>query len=390
MTYRSYAVIVAGFFTVSIAYAIRYAYGLLLPEMLPDLNITKTEAGAVFSTYFVVYTIGTPILGALSDRYGYRFILTLFSAILAMGALLMAHADSLLKAYLYFSLAGLGHTACWAPVTGLVQRWVADRKRGFALSLVTMGVSLGMPVWSLVLPSIVTAAGWRSGWLAMGLFGLGVSALNFALVRTPDAPNANVSPVRSSYRALLRYRSFWIIGTAYLLVGFNVLIPFTFLPVYAKESIGLSYVTATRLVAVMTFCGFLGSLALGSLSDILGRIKVLVICGLILGMGCLGMTLFRGGWLLFAVTGFYGMGYGAVWPVYAAAASDFYPRDQTGGVVGLWTVFLGMGSIISPVVCGWTIDVTGNYTWTFLLGLLSGMASAVVLLGVLLGKRERE
>jgi MFS family permease len=75
----------------------------------------------------------------------------------------------------------------------------------------------------------------------------------------------------------------------------------------------------------------------------------------------------------------YGMGYGAVWPLYAAAASDFFPKSKAGSIVGIWTVFLGGGFIVAPVLCGWTIDVTGSYIWTFLMGVCSGLLSALFL-----------
>jgi len=54
---RAIAIIIAGFFTVLVAFAIRYAYGLLLPHMLPSLGISKTEAGIIFSSYFIAYTL---------------------------------------------------------------------------------------------------------------------------------------------------------------------------------------------------------------------------------------------------------------------------------------------------------------------------------------------
>ena len=57
---RAIAVILAGFLTVSIAYAIRYGYGMLLPQMLPALGITKTQAGIIYSAYFVAYTLFFP------------------------------------------------------------------------------------------------------------------------------------------------------------------------------------------------------------------------------------------------------------------------------------------------------------------------------------------
>ena len=146
-------------------------------------------------------------------------------------------------------------------------------------------------------------------------------------------------------------------------MGFNVLIPFTFLPVYAREALALPYAVSTRFVAAIALCGVVGQLTLGPLSDKIGRIRVLVICGLIMGSACLGMAFSHEQWMLYAFTGFYGWGYGAVWPVYAAAARDFFSADQTGGIVGLWTVFLGIASVVSPLVCGWTIDLTGSYTY---------------------------
>jgi MFS family permease len=390
MTRHAYAAIIAGFFTVSIAYAIRYGYGMLLPEMLPALGISKTQAGLIFAAYFVVYTAATPVLGAISDRYNYRIILILFTFILAGGALLMAFAVRLWQASLFFAVSGLGHAACWAPVTALVQKWVPDRKRGSALAWVTMGVGLGIPLWSVLLPLIVAAADWRAGWLGMGAFALAVAVLNAVLVRNPlpdnpsdPATHADAAPFLQSYREIFMNRKFWIIGTAYLLVGFNVLVPFTFLPVYARESLGLPYASATRFVAIIALCGIGGQLTLGMLSDAWGRVRVMKLCGTIMGLGCLGMVLARYPWVLYGCTGLYGLGYGAVWSVYGAAASDFFSKAHTGGIVGLWTVFLGAGSIVSPVVCGWTIDASnGDYTWALTLGLISGVLSAVVLLAV--------
>jgi MFS family permease len=392
---RAYAIIITCFFTVAIAYAVRYGYGMLLPEMLPSLGISKTQAGTIFAVYFMVYTICTPVMGTLSDLFNYRLILTLFTAVLACGALLMAYVSSFGQACLFFSIAGLGHAACWAPVAALVQKWVPDNKRGTAMSFVTMGVGLGIPLWGTLLPMIVAAANWQAGWLGMGLFGLGVAVLNLILVRNPVEPDGpkptareKLKTVGTIYTSLFKAKTFWLIGTAYLLVGFNVLVPFTFLPVYAREALHLDYATSTRFVALIAVLGIGGQLSLGTLSDSLGRIKVMMLCGGIMGSACLAMVFLRTTWGLYAAASLYGLGYGAVWPVYAAAASDFFSKSKTGSVVGLWTVFLGLGSIVSPVICGWTIDHTGSYIWTFLLGLLSGLVSVLILFKMLKSEKK--
>jgi MFS family permease len=77
------------------------------------------------------------------------------------------------------------------------------------------------------------------------------------------------------------------------------------------------------------------------------------------------------------------LGFGAVWPVYAAAAPDFFPKKTAGSVVGLWTVFLGIGSIVSPILCGLTIDLTKNYSGIFLLGTTAAMAAVLFLVPVM-------
>ena len=257
------------------------------------------------------------------------------------------------------------------------------------MSFVMAGVGLGVFSWGLLLPVIVSALNWQAAWMVMGSVGLGVAALDLILVRNPIATIQRSSTVEVSndsfwttYRAIFKNKAFWIIGVAYLLMGVNVIVPFVFLPVYARESMHLTYVVSTLLVAIIAIFSVVGQLILGPLSDGLGRINVMIICGIMMGTACLGMVFSSTHWMLYAFTGFYGLGYGAVWPVYAAAASDFFPKRNTGSVVGLWTVFLGIGSIISPVLCGWTIDTTKSYTWVLLLGLLSGLLSASVLFAV--------
>ncbi len=386
MTKQATAVLVAGFLTVSIAYAIRYSYGMLLPEMLPALKISKTQAGIIYASYFLAYTLCSPILGLLSDRYNVRILLTVFTGLLATGAGLMAVSSSVLAASICFTIAGIGHSACWAPVVALVQKSVDDKRRGTMLAIATMGSGVGITLWSLALPSIVGHWSWKAGWIGLGIIGWCVAGANFLLVRNPAqgrqlAPPSWSSVVRD-YGQLLRQPRLWHIGMAYLLVGFTVLVPYTFLSAYAKQSLGFPYAFATRLITVMAACGMAGKLVLGMLSDTAGRVRVMMLCSLAMGTGSLAMAYSPHPWMLYGAAGTFGVGFGAVWPVYAAAAPDFFPTQLAGSVIGLWTLFLGVGSILSPVVCGWTIDCTGGYTWAFVLGLISAMGSCMFLIPV--------
>ena len=115
MSKRAQAVLVACFLAIFTTYAIRYSYGVLLPEMLPSLAISKTEAGVIFTSYFVSYAVFSPVLGFLGDRYNMRVILPSFIALLGGGAFLMTYSSSIIEASLFFTLAGIGASAGWAP-----------------------------------------------------------------------------------------------------------------------------------------------------------------------------------------------------------------------------------------------------------------------------------
>ena len=102
MSKRAILVIIAGFGCIFVSFAVRYAYGLLLPYMLPALGVTKAQAGTIYSSYFFTYMVFSPILGILIDRFDAKLILTLFIGLLGFGTFLMAFATTLPQACIFF------------------------------------------------------------------------------------------------------------------------------------------------------------------------------------------------------------------------------------------------------------------------------------------------
>jgi MFS family permease len=101
MSKRALAVLLACILTVFAAYAIRYSYGTLLPEMLPSMGITKAQAGTIYSSYFIAYTLLSPVMGIISDRYDVRILLAVFMAVMGCGTFLMLYASSILTASVF-------------------------------------------------------------------------------------------------------------------------------------------------------------------------------------------------------------------------------------------------------------------------------------------------
>ena len=385
---RRIIVLIACFCTISISYAVRYGYGILLPEMLPALSITKTEAGVIYGSFFIAYTILSPVLGLLGDRYNVRMLLTIFVAVLGAGTFLMAYSSSIIQASLFFILAGIGSAVCWAPTMALAQKWTSDKHRGRTLAFIDVGSALGIIGTSSAVPMIVTAYDWRAGWMSLGILGFAVAAINFFAIRNYPENRSTLrrervkqtkrEPVSVIYSRLLRDKRFWLIGLAYLLTGFSIIIPFTFLSTYAVEELAFSYEASTRLITVIGIGAIVGKITLGPLSDKVGRIRVMMLCASLIAGGSLGMA-FSQGIGLITFTAIFSLGYGIAWSMYAASASDYFSKESSGSIVGLWTVYLGIGSILSPILAGWIADATGTLSWSFILSAVSAGISLLLL-----------
>ncbi len=378
------------FLVVFIGFAIRYNYSVLLPEMLPSLGISKTEAGIVFSSYFVAYTVLSPVAGLLTDKIDIRVILSFFLCLLSLGTFLIADSSSLVGTSFFFVIAGIGASACWPAVVALAQRWVSDKYRGTALAIIDTGASLGGVIISLTMPVVVAAFSWRMGWTLLGTLAFLIAFLARLLVQSSPDSNAHLPhkkrgafaryPIKSMYVKVLKVLRFWLIGLSYFLIGFSVLIPFTFINTYAVQELKLSYEGAAKLVTMIAVAGMAGKLVLGLLSDALGRVRIMIFCGALIALCSFGMAYEREFIKLSLITIIYGFSRGAIFPLYAACASDYFPKEFVGTIVGIWALFFGIGSILAPVIAGWTADITGTLTWSFILATATAMLSLFLLL----------
>lgn len=394
MRFRVTAIIIAGFSTIFAAFGIRYSYGILLPEMLSSLAISNTEAGVIYSSYFLTYTLSSPLLGLMVDRTNARVLLTVFVALLGLGGCLMSTASTVLTASFFFAIAGLGHSACWAPVVTVVMRWVSRERRGIVLSVVDLGSACSIAFWSLLIPLIIGLSDWRMVWVLLGVTALIAAGINFFFIK--ERPSSSSGPedtvkkprasIRDTYRFIFSDRNFHLIALSYMMISFAILIPFTFLTAYSTQKLDIPYSSAALLIAVIGISGSVGKLILGYVSDQVGRIRIMMLCGVLVGLGGLGFAFVQNFSLLVISTIIFGAGYGTIWPQYAAAARDLFSEEYSGSVIGLWTLYHGLGSVLAPFIAGWSIDTAGSYFYAFLMTIASAVLALVLLLPLSAGK----
>ncbi|MDH4268466.1 MAG: MFS transporter, partial [Deltaproteobacteria bacterium] len=289
----AWIIFIASSATVFIAYSIRLSYGILLPEMIVSLKITKAQAGAIASSFYLAYTIFSPLLGFLVDRFDARKLLVLFCFILGSGTFLMGKPQSLLQACLSFAIVGVGSAAMWTPVVTLVQRWFGVKRRGTVLGVLSISYAIGYGMMGLVLPPLVDRYDWRTCWLILSGLAFALVPLNGLLLRTKPQ-DMNLKPWGSesdpvpegfpqkqkkgiSYRDLLKLRSLWLAAISYFFIGFTAYIINIFIVTYGTLELKYPFAQAAKLASGIAFSGIIGALFIPLLSDSLGRKKCLLL-----------------------------------------------------------------------------------------------------------------
>lgn len=392
--HQGWIILTVGFITLLVAYGIRIgAYSVLLPEMIRDLHLTKAEAGMIKSAFGISYLIFSPLMGLLTDLIGARKVISFFCLFLGGGSFLMGYAESFIASSIFFFIVGLGASATWVPITTLIQRWFGEKKRGLALGILSPSYGIGFGMMGLILPVIVSRYSWRMGWQLLGILGLGLIVLNGFLMRddpkiigiypwgedvTPEETSTFLT--RMSYFEVFKTRKFWIIGISYFLISFGVYTIVDFIVTYGTLELNISYRISSLFITLIAFSGVAGGFILTTISDYISRKRSLIIIQSSITMGIF-LILWSGNhisYLIFA-TLFFGFLYGAIWPLYATCVRDYFPRDMAGTILGLLTIFYGVGVMISPFLTGYIADTTGTFRWAFFLSGLGSLCSAFII-----------
>ncbi|MBT8352638.1 MAG: MFS transporter [Deltaproteobacteria bacterium] len=377
----AWVILAVCFCNLFINYSIRLGYGVVLPEMIRDLEFSRTAGGSIYNAYLFVYIALTPFTGFLTDRLGARRVIAVCSLILGTGVLLMGNVKSLSAACIFYAIVGLGSTGMWTPVITVVQRWFSPNKRGLALGIISTGYGLGFGTMGAAFPWIVQHFNWRFTWYFLGAAALLMFLFNSLFLRSdpssagfePWGEKDRVDPEKilpaekpSFVKQVLNYKPFWIIGLSYLCIAYSLYGITTFMVDFAKYEMGLPLSKASFLATIHGICQIIGVLTILPLSDYLGRKKTILISNLAITI-TLTSILFAGhSWiLLYILVAILAVFYGVTFPIYGACAGDYFPRALMGSVIGAWTPFYGIGAILAHWVGGILRDTTGSYSIAF-------------------------
>ncbi|CAJ0783054.1 putative nitrate/nitrite transporter NarK2 [Ralstonia condita] len=268
---QAWSVLLASTLAFMVCFVVWMMFGVIGVQLREDLSLNGTEFGLLTSTPVLTGALMRLPLGAWTDRYGGRTVMTALLVICAVPVYIVSYAT----AFWQFLLIGLflGCVgASFAVGTPYVARFFPPERRGFAMGFFGAGTA-GAAVNLFLTPSLQAAYGWRFVPRVYAI-ALLVTAVIFWFASAPD-PGAGKSSGSwlDSFR-VLRDRRVWRLCQYYSITfgGFTALS--LWMPQYLKNEYGMTLVAASAFAAGFSLPGSILRAVGGLLADRFGAHSV--------------------------------------------------------------------------------------------------------------------
>ncbi len=404
--YYGWIIVAVTFVTMGIGVNARTSFSLFFAPIVDEFGWDRGVTAGAFSFGFLVSAILSPLMGRLMDRSGPRTVMEL--GVLLMGAGLLLAPLTTQPWHLYATigcLVGAGSICLgYSGQSLFLPNWFVKRRgpRGRP--------RLRRSRHRLHHHPAVGAVADRPDRLALGKLGDGHSGagrvlvpLNLLLRKRPEdigllpdgdaAPTAATIPPPSNIvdpawvavdwtlGLALRTARFWWISLGYfcgLYVWYAVQVHQT---KYLVE-IGFSSTSAAWALGLVSLIGIPGQIALGYLSDRIGREWVWAIASLGFAVCFAALIALQYAptlllvYVMVVVQGFFGYGYTSIM---GAVVAEIFHGKHFGTIFGTIGFTALAGGAAGPWVTGILHDIYGDYTLAFIIGIAVSALSAAAI-----------
>jgi MFS family permease len=355
------------------------------PVMKDELHLSAGQIGLMLSAFFWTYVPGQIVAGWLAEKINPYRTYALGLALWSLSTALTGLTSGFSMLIALRLLLGLGESVAFPCSSKLIAQHLPEHRLGVANGLVAMGLSLGPAFGTLAGGLLLARVGWRPVFLIFGLASLAWLVPWLIATRhlsvADDAPKADHAP---PFRQILAKREAWGAGLGHFCNNYAFYFVISWLPLYLVKSRGFSVSHMAVLGGLIYVAYAASSMINGWVSDLwmasgasATKVRLTsVVCGhLLTALGMAGCVL---GSPAVATASLFvaGVAFGFLGPqLYAIGQTLGGPRGG-GKWVGLQNCLGNVAGIVAPIVTGWVVDRTGQFTWAF------AVAGGIALVGV--------
>ena len=343
----------------------------------------------------------SPFAGRLIDRYGSGVLLSTSSAVVGLCAIGLSLTAPI---WSFYALYVPGRAVFSSPLelgtSTAVSNWFI-RRRPMALAYMSIIQGIGLTVFPVIVQVIINGWGWRTAWLALGIFTISTGIIPVLLLmarrpedmglepdpeRSPESQTASVSPKRSeppesnyTVRQALATRAFWILAV-FSVFAFVVQAGVSLHQVPHYIGQGVPTHLAAFTASTFAFGQVPGGLLWSTLARRVPLRVLLAVAAASMSVGAIG-TGFSSSLSTGIPMGFLlGVGVGGVHLLLRLTWADYYGRLHLGSIRGLTLPAQIGGQALGPIIAGFMFDSTGGYETPFtVFGIIVAFAAVMVL-----------
>ncbi|MDE2802073.1 MAG: MFS transporter [Chloroflexota bacterium] len=323
--------------------------------------------GNIFLVSFLVASssvariISGPITGYLTDRWGRKPLVIAGAAIRGLTTLGQFYTDTYVPFFVLEFIGQMG-VSMWTTSTGvLVGDVTTPENRGRVMAVRTMSSRIGFVAG----PAIAGALAVTLGLKYVFLFSTLTKIINLVVMfwisesRPEEARQRTRDKTASADKGSLWVSVFLtktFIALAVVTFGLSMMqmgVFQTLVPVFSQEEIGLSELDIGNLVSFASIIALVVAFPNGAISDRYGR-KVSLVPGMLFLAASAVLLGFSVDYMwIVAMMVMYGIAEGMVQGSTQVYAVDLAPVESRGTVVGVWSIFMSLGGVVTTLLVGW-------------------------------------
>ncbi|HEV7473936.1 MAG TPA: MFS transporter [Pyrinomonadaceae bacterium] len=377
-------------------YFVRKNLSIAMPAMESGLGIQKTQLGLFLTMHGLLYGVSKFANGFLGDRANARVLMVSGLAISAILNVLFGFSSTVIALGLIWTLNGWFQGMGFPPCARLLTNWFSPRQLATKMSIWNMSHPIGGGLivimcgylvginWRLCffVPAVIALACAAFLWATLpdtppsvGLPEVAGTSLSPANERVPDAleRDCDVTPNKDSsrefrafvYEHVFRNKYIWIVSFANFFVYIIRYAVLDWGPTLLTQSKHIRITHAGWMVGGFEFCGLLGALIGGWLTDRWFGGRAVRVCLIYMILAGVSVFLFwkipgqseLGTATLLGAAGFFIYGPQCL---LAVAAANLATKKAAATAIGLTSIF----GYASTVLSGWGLGALAqHYGW---------------------------
>ena len=356
-----------------------YVVAVVLPAVQSEVGISRADASLPYTLMMIGFGVGGLFMGRWADRAGVHVPLMLGGICTGLGFIAASWSDNIWWfALAHGALMGLlGSATTFAPLLADTSLWW-NKRRGIAVAVCASGNYVAGAIWPPLAQHGIEIMGWRSTYVALGLFcGIGMVLLSLLMRQRPPLLQSPVVGSVQAQQALQSERPFglslnkaqFLLCVAGVACCVAMAMPQVHIVAYCTD-LGFGAARGAEMLSLMLASGIASRLISGAICDRIGGLRTLVLGSVLQGVALLLFLPFDGLVSLYVISALFGLFQGGIVPAYAIIVREYFPAKEAGSRVGAVIMATLLGMALGGWMSGKVFDLTGSYHAAFINGVL--------------------